>query len=199
MHKFKLISAPAIEPITLAEAKLHLKVNSTLEDSLITSWITTTRRMVERYLNRALITQTYELYLDHWPCYPCCEIQLPFPPLQSVTSVKVFTDETTEQDLAAASYYWVDAVEEPGEIVKRYEAVWPIPQPGRVNPIKITFVAGYGDTAATVPQEIKDAMKIWLTDLYENRGSIAVGPAVLVNVIPNHVINLIHSYRIYEN
>lgn len=195
MHKFKLITPPTVEPFDLTEAKSHLRVTSTLEDALITSWITATRRMIERYLNRALITQEYELYLDTWPC---TEIKLPFGSLQSVESVKVFIIDGTESTLVESDYYWVDDVSEPAMVIRKYNAVWPVPQYARPNAIKITFTCGYGDAGSDVPEDIISAIKIRLTDLHENRGSVAVGQAVLVNKIPNYMEDLIHSYKLYE-
>ena len=195
VHKTKLITPPEAEPIDLIEAKLHLKVTGSIEDDLITSWITSTRRMVERYLNRALITQQHELYFDNWPCG---EIRIPFGSLQSVDSIKYRDIDGNENTISEGSYFWVDDVSEPAQVIRKYTAVWPIVQYGRPNAVKVTFTCGYGDTGADVPMEMKDAMKLWLTDLYENRGTIAVGPAVLVNVIPNFVVNLIHTYKIYD-
>ena len=80
-----LTTPPATEPITLAEANLHLKVDTTDDDSLITRLIAAARARAEWHTGRAFITQTWTLHLDAWPA--CGIIELPLPPLQSVTSI----------------------------------------------------------------------------------------------------------------
>lgn len=190
MHKTVLETAPTVEPITLVEAKAHLNVVGTSKDSYITSLITVTRRGIERYLKRALITQTWKVYYD---CWDNC-LKVPFPVLQEVTSVKYKDLNGTDQTLAT-DQYWVVNTEDPGSIVRAYGVTYPELQYGRPDAIEILFVAGYGDAAADVPDEIRHAQKIWLTDLFEHRGEIIVANAA--HRIPDHVKNLLHDHRIY--
>lgn len=191
MHKTVLVTAPSVEPITRTEAKAHLNVTSSTKDGYIDSLITTVRRGVERYLKRALITQTWKVYYNNWD--NC--LKIPFPKLQSVTHVKYRDLEGVEQTLPTTQY-WVTNTEDPGSIVRAYGVTFPELQYGRPDSIEIQFVAGYG-LAADVPDDIKHAMKLWLTDLFDHRGEVVIGPAG-VNRIPGHIKNLIHDYRIYS-
>ncbi len=93
--RLKLITAPAAEPITLAKAKNHLKVDSNDENALITALITAARQLGERETKRAFITQTWKLYLDESPS----EIEIPKPPLQSVESIKTISAVESIVDL----------------------------------------------------------------------------------------------------
>lgn len=144
--------------------------------------------MVERYLQRALITQTWDVYYDDW-----CEIKLPYSPLQSVTSIKYRDLDGVEQTLSSSLYYVTK--HEPAEVERVYDTTWPVLQYGRPQPIVIREVVGYGTTGASVPEEIKSAMKLLITDLYENRGTVVIGS---VAKIPNYITDLIHSYKLYQ-
>jgi len=98
--RLKLKTAPSAEPITLDDAKSHLKVDSADDNVLITAQITTARQFGERETKRAFITQTWKMYLDSAPA----EIEIPKPPLQSVESIKAISsvesevDETVDKD-----------------------------------------------------------------------------------------------------
>jgi uncharacterized phiE125 gp8 family phage protein len=108
-----LTSAPSVEPISLAEAKAHLRIDSEDEDALLASLIATARTYVERTLGLALITQGWAYYLDHWP--PSGVVVLPIKPLQAVTAVKVH-DATGGETALDESAYAVDAVWQPGRL-----------------------------------------------------------------------------------
>jgi uncharacterized phiE125 gp8 family phage protein len=166
----KLITAPAIEPITLEQAKLHLRESGTDQDAQIFMLIKTAREWCEHYTGRAFITQTWDFYLEEFPCYtvknPDQEIRLPKAPLQSITSLKYYDTDGTLQTWDAANYS-VDTVSEPARITPAYGISYPstrdIP-----NAVVIRAVCGYGLSSA-VPESIKSAMKIRLNGLFENR------------------------------
>ncbi len=195
MNNSKLVQtvAPTEEPIDLTEARLHLKLSSTAEDSLITGFIKTARQIIERYLNRALITQTWELYMDCWEPI----IEIPFGNLSSNGFKIEYRDATGTLVTLQSDQYWVVTTADPGYVKRAYTTVFPVLQLGRPDAIKITFTCGYG-SAANVPQPIKDAMKLWIGDLYENRGTVAIGPGLTIGKIPNYIQDLIHSYKLYE-
>jgi len=177
-----LITPPAEEPVSLEAAKLHLRNPPDLEDDLVAELIVAARRMCEGWLRRTFITSTWELTLDG---FPGCRyygddlrslerdavgtrygIQLPNPPLISVTSIKYVAGDGTTQTVDPSRYQVETGT--PGRVVPIAGSSWPTTrrQPGAVT---IRFVAGYGD-AADVPASIKIAMKLYLTSLYENRG-----------------------------
>ena len=107
-----LITAPAIEPLTLADAKAHARVSVTDDDALITAFIQAARERCENMLGRALITQTWEKVLDQFPT----AIQLSWPPIQSIVSVKYIDANGAQQTLAPANYV-LDNAAEPGWLV----------------------------------------------------------------------------------
>src|SRR3972149_6244208 len=84
-----LKTAPTLEPITAAEAKAHMRITTSDDDTYIATLITVSRKMVENIINRALITQTWNYYLPYFPCENYIEI--PFGNLASVTSL-TYTD-----------------------------------------------------------------------------------------------------------
>ena len=92
--------APTIEPVTLAEAKLHLKVENTADDDLITSLIKTARQWCEGYQNRSYITRTITLKTDKFPKV----FRLPRPQLLTVTSIKYIDLAGVEQTLDSGVY-----------------------------------------------------------------------------------------------
>ena len=167
----KIQTAPAIEPVTLNEAKVNLRIDTSPatahpDDSLITSHIKTSRRWCEGFQNRAYITQTWDLYLDAFPNKD--SIEIPLPPLQSVTYLK-YKDSAGDLQTWDSSNYIVDINSEPGRIVLAYGKSWPMTY-DEIQAVQIRFVAGYGDSAIDVPEEIKTAIYLKVTDLYENRG-----------------------------
>lgn len=179
--------APEKEPLSVKEVQDHLRVSG--QDEELFRMLKAARGIVERYLNRALITQEWDAYYDNW----CNEFKLPYPPLQTVDSVKYRDTNGTEQTLAT-NQYWVTN-NEPACVVRAYDVTWPVLQYGRPQAIKIGVTVGYGDDSTDVPEEIRHSIKLLITDLYENRGTVVLGS---VNKIPNYIIDLIHSYRIYE-
>jgi hypothetical protein len=218
MHKTELITAPATELITLDEAKEHLRYRSSGKDDEITRMIKAMRQAIERYLKRALITQEWKVYYDQW----CSELLIPFgnlqlraavtaveadpeadPPVEAVVGVEkrpmieyydVAGDiQTLDEDI----FYWVDNKSDPAKIVRKYEAIYPVLQYGRPNAIEITFLCGYGDSAEDVPEDIIHALKVMLTNYFENPGSIVIGREAATE-IPGHVRNLLHDYKLYD-
>lgn len=160
----RLITAPATEPVTLAEAKLHLRVDASDEDTLITSLISVARHECENRTGRALITQTWELTRD---CF-ADEMELPQPPLQSVSSVKYFDTSEVEQTLAS-SVYRVDSYSQPGRVTLAYEETWPDIALEYPNAVAIRYVAGYGAAASSVPPPLKQWMLLHIGHWYANR------------------------------
>ena len=143
----QLITPPTREPLSLAETKAHLRIDSTDEDNLIRSLIFASRRYCEGFLNRALLTQTWDLWLDAFPGED--HIDLPLPPLQSVTHIKYYDTDGTEATMDSGDYI-VDAVTEPGRIVLGYGESWPSTTLRPAKGVVIRFVAGYAAYSGTV-------------------------------------------------
>lgn len=188
---------PAAEPLTLAKARLFLKVDEdvTEDDSLITDQIKEARQAGENETGRAWITQTLRLVLDRWPEAgdPGQEqgstIWLPRPPLVSVTSVQYYDVDGALQTLAA-SKYWVVPHRHEGRLVLKSTESWPELEEDRPAAILVDFVAGFGG-ASNVPGQYLSGLKLLLGHLYENRthevtGTIISKLGLSVDTLWNH-------------
>ena len=170
--RLKLITPPKFEPVTVAEAKLHARIDETEDDTLVADLIATAREMAETYTRRVFVTQTWQALLDQFPRSNALE--LPKPPLFSVTHIKTYDDSDTPATLAPSNYF-VDTATEPGRIVLR-DAASSWPSVDRVaNGVEIQFVAGYGQPSA-VPNSIKQGILQILMHLYDNRGDASAQP-----------------------
>lgn len=185
-----VIVPPSEEPITLAEAKASpsVRVSTTTDNTDITALIKVVRMMAERHTLHALVTQTLELTLD---AFPTGGIELPMPPLQSVTSVKYTDTDGTEQTMDAADYS-IDDKSTIALIVPAYGETWPVTR-DEINAVRVRFVAGFG-AAADVPEDIKSWMKIMIGTLYDNPQALVVGQTV-TDIPRTFVDGLIDDYR----
>lgn len=160
----KLITAPEAEALTLTDVKKFLRIDGTDEDDVLNDLIKSARDYAEKYQNRKLITQTWELYLDEWP-NGFIEIS---PSLQSVTSVKYTTKDGVENTFDSSNYI-VDAVSLIGKIVLKDGKTWPSDTLQAVNGIVIRYVCGYGAAGSNVPELTKMGMKVLIAHRYLNR------------------------------
>ena len=188
-----LATAPSVEPVTTAEAKAHLRVDISDDDTLIGSLVTAARALVEQNTRRALVTQTWDLFADEWP--EGRAFVLPMAPLQSVTGVYYTPDGSSEATFASANYV-VDAKSEPGRVMLQSAASWPGDTLEEVNGVRVRFVAGYG-LAAAVPEPLKMAIKLIVGHWYENREAVAVTGAI-PKEMPMAVDYLLWPYRVYR-
>lgn len=170
----KLITAPAVEPITEQEAWKHLRIDLTGSPAipvldrerdrikLLLSAAVADVDGRDGWLNRALITQTWEYLLDK---FPLDEIRLPFPPLQSVVSVKYDDVDGIEQTILAADYI-VDSTSYHGWIVPVATKPWPATE-DTINAVRVQFKAGYGDAGSDVPADLRAGLLLHLEILYD--------------------------------
>lgn len=182
----KLITPPEAEPVSLADAKAHMRIDTGDDDVMISALITAARQEAEKITRRALITQTWELVLDSFPC----EFHLPYPTLQSVESIKHLDTDGVEQTLSAA-HYLVDADTEPARVVPAYGQVWPSTI-NQIAAVRIRYIAGYGDADTDIPTAIKQWIMIKVATLYENREATA---PIKLEATP-FVDGLLDEYRI---
>jgi uncharacterized phiE125 gp8 family phage protein len=170
--------APAVEPLSLTDAKLHLRVDISDDDDLITALIKAARRQVEALTGRTLITSTFEWRIPRFENV----FYVPRPPLQSVSSIVYTDDDSTDQTLST-SIYGVHTQMFEGCIYLENEQEWPTDLSDIPFPITVTYVAGYGDAASNVPEDFIHAMRLMIGDWYEHREanlevSTSVNPAV---------------------
>jgi uncharacterized phiE125 gp8 family phage protein len=164
VYSLALVTAPVGEPITLAEAKQHLRLAEgvTQDNEYIESLIAAARQFVEFYTDRQLLTATYDLTLDGFP--PANEaIFIPRAPLQSVTSVTYLEAAAGTSTVMTAGDYRVQ-ITEPGRISLDYDVDWPDVY-GVSGQVVVRFVAGYG-AAAAVPLGLRHAVKMMLKHYY---------------------------------
>lgn len=223
---FRVATAPACEPITLAETKQYCRVlaSDTADDDLLTQLIVAARQHVEGRMRRQIIQATLEYTLDQFPVARITEesplkpwmdqpgrrtvyqrtngMRLPHPPLQSVTKIEYVDPYGVTQTLSNTVYY-VDIKNEPGVVMLAYNNLWPIcrAQPSAVT---VTYIAGYGTAAdttdlakqASVPAAVKLAIKMLVRHWYDYRG---VNGEQQVQSIPEGFDALIamHGYGSY--
>jgi uncharacterized phiE125 gp8 family phage protein len=181
-----IVNGPAIEPVALADAKKWLKLETSDDDDVIGALITAARLMVEAQIRRMLITQTWRLIYDRWPSSRL--IKLPLAPFQSLIAMRVYDANGTAQAVSSSLYY-VDSVPDAARII--FGA--PPPTPGRATAgIEIDVIVGYGATAASVPEPLRQAIRMLVTDWYENRGDSGADGA---NALPPSVRMLVAPYQ----
>jgi uncharacterized phiE125 gp8 family phage protein len=171
-------TAPAVEPVTLVEAKAHCRVDTSADDTLIQGYITTAREWVEDYIDRALVTQQLVMRLDAFPA----EIELPRPPMvasgtATAVTITYVTGDTGGTATLSSSTYRVDRNATPGVVRNLYGGSWPSHLLDQ-NSVTVTWWAGYGD-AASVPQRVKSAILMCVHELYEKRGDGAMPIAAM--------------------
>lgn len=151
----------------IADASLGAGAPSTntTSDPYLAGLIAAARLWVEDTTRRALITQTWKLYLNAFDN----AIEIPRAPLQSVTSI-TYVDTAGATQTVAASVYTVDTDSVPGRVLLAPDQLWPTDVDDREKGICITFVAGYGASGASVPVTDLHAIKLQLEILYDRPG-----------------------------
>lgn len=142
MHEewaIRQITAPTKQPVHLTALKNHAKVDVAEDDALLAGKLEAAVSDVENFWGRRFVAQTIELVLDDFP--DCDEIELPFPPLVSVTHIKYIDTDGATQTLATTEYV-VDAASAPGRVMLAYLKSWPVTR-GRPQAVTIRFVCGY--------------------------------------------------------
>lgn len=208
--------APAVEPISLAQAKKQLNQpdDFTDDDSLIEALIAAARDYAETTTGRALCTQQWRLTLDSFPgpslmgapfgraySIPKHAIVLERPPIQSVDAIRYIDTASAQQTMPTSDY--IDPTnggtfrhDDIARITPIFGRIWPINQP-QIGSVWVDYTAGYG-TAAQVAAEcpgIVAWMKVRLATLYENREEVVVGTRITVVPVP-YVDALLDPYKV---
>lgn len=185
----QLISQPEAEPVSLLEAKLHLRVDGDADDSLIESLIPSARQAAETLTGRQLVTARWKYVLDQFPCEV---LWLPKSPLQSVISIEYFDQAGVWQVLPETEYV-VDALFEPARIAPSFGKYWPLCLP-QIGAVAVTFDAGYG-TVSQVPEGLKSWIKLRIGSLYAHREEMAVLSRGRIDPLP-FVDGLLDPYKV---
>jgi uncharacterized phiE125 gp8 family phage protein len=182
-----LLTPASLEPLTLAEAKAHLRVEHNDEDALIGALIKSARVHVEAATRRALITQRWRLVRDEWPSGG--RLMIAPAPLKQLVAARVYNSDGGTQALDLAAF-----------IVDKAAAVLTLTPGAVVTPgrsaagIEIDLDAGYGDAAADVPEPLRQAIRLLLAHWYDNRGIAAASGETAAR--PASVSALIAPYRV---
>jgi len=191
--KLNISSPSTVLSISLEEVKDHLRVDCDDEDALLSGYIRAETENVEQVLNRALVTQTVDLYLDAFPSDGT--VNLPRSPVQSVTGVNYTTQGSTGVygSTVGAAQYTADIFSTPARVVRRSTGEWPTADLETDNPIRVRYTAGYGDMGSDVPEPIRTAILLRVGDRYWNREATAEK-----NVYPTRAAErLLAPYRVW--
>lgn len=180
-------SSSAAFAVTVTEAKAHIRVDISDDDTLISGLIVAANDYAQMYTRRQFVTDTLVQYFTDFPD----EMELLKPPLQSVTTIKYLDTDGNQQTLAD-SVYDVDTTIEPGIVRLAFNQSWPSIR-NTPNSIIVTYVAGYGD-ASDVPQMTKQAILLLIGHWYENREDTISG--VNIASIPRAVDSLLWATRL---
>ncbi len=200
-----LVTPPAEEPVSLAEAKLHLRVDFTDDDVLITALISAARQAAETITGRQIVTARWKMILDSFPgpslmgvpagqtfSLPGHAILLHKCPVQSIVSIQ-YLDMTGSLQTLASNNYTADIACEPARITPVFGQCWPSSLP-QIGAVSVTFDAGYG-AAAAVPEGLKSWIKLRVGSLYAHREEVAVVSRGRVELLP-FIDGLLDPYKV---
>lgn len=165
--KIQVKEAPIKSPVTRDEVGSHLKLDSdqiSADSDLIDRLIKGATNWAENFLNRQLITATYVNYFNEF----IEPLQLWNPPVQSIVHIKYLDGDGVEQTMDSSDYV-LDARVAPAEISLANDKTWPSTLLNEVNVVWCEFKAGYGDNPDNVPENIRDAILMKVTQMYDNR------------------------------
>ena len=175
-----LLEAPAVEPVLIAEAKAHLRLDRDDEDDLVGALIVAARVAAETEIRRVLIAQKWRVLVDRWPA---AGLALPVGPVLAVDAVRAVEPGGAAAVLAADDYRL-------DPIVGSLRLIKPAPDAAYYE---IDFSAGYGVSGLNVPQPLRQAIQLLVTHWYEHRSTVLVGDAT--GAMPFGYRELVTPYR----
>lgn len=191
---FKVVTAPAVEPVGVKEVKNFLKIDFENDDELIASLIVSAREWCEKYTSRAFIGQTLKAHFQEHSEI----VRLPYAPIISISSVtRVREDDSTT--LTVNSDYYVMGVQDKYLSLTTQSADYFTPGTSpldnlRAWSLEVQYVAGYGYKASDVPSAIRSAIVRLASYYYENRNEVEVG--TVVAKAPMGVKTLLNPYKV---
>lgn len=180
IHAIELVTPAAAAVLTDAEVKSHLRVDGAEFDAALPGWIAAATQRAQSELRRQLINATFDMHLDGFA--PCIEVPLG---AHTLTSVKYYDEAGILQTLSSTRYV-ADLARKPGRLLCADGDTWPTVQ-RRPNAVQIRFIAGYGASAAAVPDAIKSWMKMQIGSMKKFAEAAVTG--VSVSEVPNRWVD----------
>lgn len=185
------ITPPRVPALRYEQAAEHLRLDDDPDDkAYVGALIAAAVGRVDGdrgVLGRALITQTWELVCDAFPR----AFLVPLPPTQTVEQI-TYIDTDGNQQTVDPAVYQVDTDSQPARVVPLPGQSWPATQSGIVNTVRLRFIAGFGDAAADVPMPIRQAIALWVANLYVEREPVGATQAA---ELPMSVTALLFNYQ----
>lgn len=190
MHSLTLVTPPDSEPITLEEAKTHLRVEQEFEDDdeYITGLIKVARQEIEAESDNVLKRQGWLLTLDG---FPCGEVIIRKHPVIDVDSIQYIDGDSVRQTLDPALYQ-VDLTPHYARVRPAFNQYWPIAQYLTFGAVEIRFTAGHEDRPEGIPETLIHAIKMRLSEKYEHREDSIVGTSITPAVATSQRLVALH-------
>jgi len=167
------LTPPAVEPLSLAEAKTQCRIDDDDSDALVQTYITAARQYVEDILDISIITQVWQARYDTFPVW---ELILPRPPMRPEAVTVTYRNESGQifTVTSAAGDFQVDQYTTPGRIYPNYNGVWPAVR-GDENSVVVQWTAGYGPSGFSAPPILRQAIALLVAHWYEMRQPVVAG------------------------
>lgn len=191
-YGLSIYSAATDEPVTVAETKLHQRIDHAAEDALIAGLITAAREQAEAFTHRQILSATYYLTLSGW-WTAGTYLEIPRPPLASVDAVAYIPDGATTYTTIDSTNYMACTDYTPGLLTTHPDYPLPSIRSDWPAPIRITFTAGY--TSTTIPRSIASAIMLMAGHLYEHRTAVLTGAEANNQPTALGFEALLHPYR----
>lgn len=188
MKTYQVQTAASTFPVSLTEAKSHLKIDTTADDTYITAIIKAATQLSEEYTNRFFINTTVKQFASNFQ-----EIETLFKSkVNAVTHVKYYDSNNTLQILAP-SVYSKQLEYEPAQIQLAHNKSYPNITK-RNDAVEVEYTVGYGNSASDVPEIIKQAILLTIGNFYQNRNSVVIGR--IATELPQNVKWLLDTYKV---
>ena len=189
MAKSYTVGTPStVALFTTAEAKTHLKVDTTADDTYIDNLVSASRLSAEIFTNRFFINTTITEVADSWE-----ELSPLFKsPVSSITFIKYYDSDNTEQTLAT-SVYVTDFSHQPARVALDVDQSYPN-LAERINAVSCKYIVGYGASASHVPEGIREAVLLTIGNWYENRQEVVRG--TIATELPKSAQYILEQYKI---
>ena len=188
MRAFKVVTAATSNPITLTEAKTHLKVDTTADDTFITNLIKSATSSAQEYTNRFFIATTIQQVGDKWEDIS----NLLKSPVASVTNIK-YVDTSGSLQTLSTDVYFVDDVNKPARIGLKPNQSYP-EIIDRLNAVQVNYVVGLAAGPDEVDEGIRQALLLTIGNWYQNRQAVVTG--TIATELPMNAKFLLDQYKI---